>query len=123
MMHEDFKNILKADMESIINEKDFTDFIQYMEDTQLRYNRKYEKFFRLDTGHLDKGAVSDLFYQTKIKIGDQVKKKSNKPFKSKLHIETVTNYAFNQNDPHHRIALLFSDGSLCNIRQVIKVIV
>jgi hypothetical protein len=48
-------------------------------------------------------------------IGDVLRKKSNKPFKSGQCTEIVKGFTCNEQDPKKRDAVIFSDGSICNI--------
>jgi hypothetical protein len=56
-----------------------------------------------------------------LQIGDKVRKKSGKPFKSKLYVETVKGYTTNQNHPNKSLAIVFDDESICNINMLMKV--
>jgi len=54
-------------------------------------------------------------------VGDKVIKKSKKPFKSGLQIETVKGFSINQTDPKKRECVVFEDGSVCNKELLNKV--
>lgn len=50
------------------------------------------------------------------KVGQQVVKKSNKPFKSKNKIATISGFVINKTDPKQRIAANFKeDDSMVNL--------
>lgn len=48
-------------------------------------------------------------------IGNVVTKKSGKPFKSGKKEETIVDFTINEIDPKRRNAVVFADGSICNI--------
>jgi hypothetical protein len=54
-------------------------------------------------------------------VGDKVIKKSKKPFKSGLQIETIKSFSINQTDPKKRECVVFEDGSVCNKELLNKV--
>ena len=53
------------------------------------------------------------------KEGDVVTKKSGKPFKSGNKEEVVVGLCINQQDPKKRAAVVFADGSVCNVDMLV----
>jgi hypothetical protein len=55
-------------------------------------------------------------------IGDTVVKKSERPFKNGDKTQTITGFGVNENDPKQRPCAVFSDGSICNLDILKKLI-
>lgn len=55
-------------------------------------------------------------------IGDDVAKKSGKPFKNGSHTQKIVEFGINEQDPNKRPCAIFSDGSVCNLDMLSRMI-
>ena len=55
-------------------------------------------------------------------IGDDVVKKSGKPFKNGSHTQKIVEFGINEQDPNKRACAIFSDGSVCNLDMLTRMI-
>ena len=55
-------------------------------------------------------------------IGDTVVKKSDRPFKNGEKTQTITGFGINEIDPNKRPCAVFSDGSICNLDMLKKLV-
>jgi hypothetical protein len=53
--------------------------------------------------------------KTSFNVGDTVTKKSGKPFKNGSTYQTIVEFGINEQDPNQRPCAIFSDGSVCNL--------
>lgn len=53
--------------------------------------------------------------ENKFKIGEEVEKKSGKPFLNRLKKEIIVGFGINESDPKKRPCAIFSNGSNCNL--------
>ena len=61
--------------------------------------------------------------ENKFNIGDTVVKKSERPFKNGEKKQVITGFGVNEIDPKQRPCAVFSDGSVCNLDMLNKLIV
>jgi hypothetical protein len=57
-------------------------------------------------------------YRDGFELGDIVKKKSGKPFKSGYDTLMIIEFGINQTDPKLRSCAIFDDGTICNLDQL-----
>jgi len=97
----------------------FTKYRQYEKDS-LRIKNESAEVDVIKGGEFVFEILESVNLETGIRIGDVVKKKSEKPFKSGEKVEIVKGFSVNPRDPKRRICALF-ENSYCGIHLVEKV--
>lgn len=116
-------NLKKKKNKTKIRNNKFTEFIEWLEINNIKFNRHCKNFFKLGLGNLTREDVLHLYSnynKNKFIIGDKVKKANGKPFKNGEDIQIIMGFTINLNDPKKRKAVIFYDESICNTDQLVK---
>lgn len=106
-------------VESLVEDTD--DFILFLNSKNFRFNIETKTFYNISQKNISTEVVLNMYLRGAIEIGDTVAKITGKPFKNGEKTEVVIGITINKQDPNRRVALLFSNGSVCNLISCIRV--